>query len=1153
MHLVSTTFHPPSGVLYSLACSFRGSEERYFVVLKTSSLQVFVLQPHGTELVCEKEIWGTPKGLGQLMFSKHLVLGLDIPQARVLILDFNPERSELAVHHTAIVSPLAHRPSLSFNGILVSKQTVCATFYNGHVKLLDIGSKHPYQVKESDLRVHELTIRTMCFTLPASESVLAIVFTDHHGRGRLIGRTASTMNPAPQIPEKELDNIPDLIIPVAIEDGSVDKACGVLLVARKAITFVKTNVNVYADETPEQSSKGKDKVKASRSKSEVKAAIQASTVTVDVPFEDIAAWTQVDGTHLVVGDSFGRMYLLTLSMEPEFAMGVVTLGETSVPSTLAYLSDNTFYVGSHSAPSQLVRISENIVETKPGAQSKKKHPGDGVGHLEIMATHSDNLAPILDATLVDADGSGQSRIASISGDSSGGSLNIIHKGASFRETAILDGLANIDNLFPLKKYYDAAENAFLVATTATTTYFFSISEAGFTFVAPGDFTGISRTARTILINNLALPGTDAVLHVTPNGASVVDLVTGAGISSWNPPKGDIIAAAVDPSTSIACVATSDGTLHCLSIQPADLVRTSNHNFRNKVHSQISALSISGNMVLVSFWGSNEILFMSLPTLQTIEPKPLVETSSASSILLSDLGGTQLYALLACIDGLLITHAVSSTGVPLPGSRRSIPLGGGPIHLTFVPAHGSSGARIVAAGKRAVALSIINGRLAVSALPITDVCAISSLDAPGTGRSVVYATATGLVFGQIEQLDKLNINSFNLGSDSPLRLAHHSGLSIYAVGCMRTASEASNDKYSVRFMDDSTFKDLGRFELKHGEIVTSIAAYTHSELSCVLVGTAIFRPGENEARSGRILAFKANPETGMFRMESSKNVEGEVASIKQLRQRIIACINYGVYVFDLAQEGLGISEPIAKWERGYQMDDVVIRGQIIVVSDRLRSVSVLRLVQEVVNTSDDEDEPMDVDDQNPSVHFETIAMDMHAVWPTSIGILDDDKTIIAAQLDGNILTWEVDGDKLEPRAAYYVGEVINRFIIIPSRTSTGPRPVAFFVTNGGRIGTLSTIEDDDALQLTRLELKMDNAIKGLGDINHADWRAPKRLSSSVKPPPRRGVTDGDFIKKFLELDDTTAKKVLSEGSAAEKIGTVEEEQIRRCLEALSTDQ
>lgn len=96
-----------------------------------------------------------------------------------------------------------------------------------------------------------------------------------------------------------------------------------------------------------------------------------------------------------------------------------------------------------------------------------------------------------------------------------------------------------------------------------------------------------------------------------------------------------------------------------------------------------------------------------------------------------------------------------------------------------------------------------------------------------------------------------------------------------------------------------------------------------------------------------------------------------------------------------KEGLNISEPIAKWERGYQMDDVVIRGDMIVVSDKLRSVSVLRLVRELVNTSDGE--TMDLDDQNSLVHFETVAMDMHAIWPTSIEILDDDKTIIAAQV------------------------------------------------------------------------------------------------------------------------------------------------------------
>ena len=80
-----------------------------------------------------------------------------------------------------------------------------------------------------------------------------------------------------------------------------------------------------------------------------------------------------------------------------------------------------------------------------------------------------------------------------------------------------------------------------------------------------------------------------------------------------------------------------------------------------------------------------------------------------------------------------------------------------------------------------------------------------------------------------------------------------------------------------------------------------------------------------------------------------------------------------------------------------MDDVIIRGDMVVVSDKLRSVSVLRLVREVVNTSDD-GETMDLDDQNSSVHFETVAMDMHAIWPTSVEILDDLRVVVGDNIE-----------------------------------------------------------------------------------------------------------------------------------------------------------
>lgn len=80
------------------------------------------------------------------------MLALDIPQARIVILEYKAQSNQLHVHHTSSVSPLTHRPSVSYSGVLVNNQTVCAAFYNGHVKLLDIEAKEPHKVTESDLR-----------------------------------------------------------------------------------------------------------------------------------------------------------------------------------------------------------------------------------------------------------------------------------------------------------------------------------------------------------------------------------------------------------------------------------------------------------------------------------------------------------------------------------------------------------------------------------------------------------------------------------------------------------------------------------------------------------------------------------------------------------------------------------------------------------------------------------------------------------------------------------------------------------------------------------------------------------------------------------------------------------------------------------------
>jgi hypothetical protein len=77
-----------------------------------------------------------------------------------------------------------------------------------------------------------------------------------------------------------------------------------------------------------------------------------------------------------------------------------------------------------------------------------------------------------------------------------------------------------------------------------------------------------------------------------------------------------------------------------------------------------------------------------------------------------------------------------------------------------------------------------------------------------------------------------------------------------------------------------------------------------------------------------------------------------------------------------------------------VQDIIVRPNMIVVSDRLRSISVIRFIERTQISEPDED--MEAEEDSTILQFETIAMDMRAVWPTSIEVLSDNKTIIASQ-------------------------------------------------------------------------------------------------------------------------------------------------------------
>lgn len=152
----------------------------------------------------------------------------------------------------------------------------------------------------------------------------------------------------------------------------------------------------------------------------------------------------------LLGDKYGRMALLVLDGTPRLALlpigevrYLITLADlrsrfrqTSPSTSLAYLSNQVVFVGSHLGPSQLLRIHQEIVGTSsadtllipagvaavlslsnPDGDDDNESPIDnrkpkGViirskgNHVEVLDTYR-NIAPIMDAVVADTEFSGQ--------------------------------------------------------------------------------------------------------------------------------------------------------------------------------------------------------------------------------------------------------------------------------------------------------------------------------------------------------------------------------------------------------------------------------------------------------------------------------------------------------------------------------------------------------------------------------------------------------------------------------------------------------------------------------------------------------------------------------------------------------------------------
>ncbi|PFH53878.1 hypothetical protein AMATHDRAFT_72908 [Amanita thiersii Skay4041] len=941
--------------------------------------------------------------------------------------------------------------------------------------------------------------------------------------------------------------------------------------------------------------------------------------SIEWPWSDVTAVCSIDNEpfrHLI-GDAYGRLSMLSLDNINEMGLILIPLGETSPATTLTYLTSHVLFVGSHLGDSQVVQISPapvsfldvptlpiptSIKTVSPSslppfnAKGKGKQSADedamdidnemetGTGcilankgsHLTVLETHK-NIAPIIDATLVDIDGGGQHQILTCSGGRSTGALNIVRTGADYQELACIPGLLNITQVWPVKMMWQDELDSHILVSTLHSTSLFRIGERAGNYtlihVKGNSLSGLHSDTPTLAFANVARrvkvgnsPATyqnsPLAVQVTPRGVFLLQLDSVLGayneVSRWVPEgtagfdQRGIVAASINASQVV--VGIGGGRLVAFSI-------TEKNDFRmialREGLSEISAVSCTPldptrcftNHIVVSYWGRN-IVEIFQPTANGFVS--LCKTSSLPylirSLLLYNFGsGTSPksdehypHLLVGLDDGSLVTFVWKEKELK---EKKLVSLGHAPVILAPCTVDGKK--TVLAAGNRATLVSFDKKRLQFSPVSLKDVSAASRYNAPGFSSSLILATPTGLSIGKVGDLDKLHIRTIPFGFDNPRRIVYEPLNKVFGVGCTEVTPARIGEDEATRssfvLLDETTYREISRFRCEDNEEVTSIALFTLNEqdksIPLFCVGTYCYDPNEMEPESGRILVFDVTNGSNMkwadsqLSLFSSTSVKGCVYSLVTVGNTIAAAVNSSVELFRLEVEDAETSMPAYKlkqfvsWNHNYIVSNLAsFNDNSILVGDQISSISLVKLENK---------------------KLKSVARDYGPLWPVSIDA-SSEMDIICANDALNLYTFSLNRHNnrsfLERNGNWHLADLVTKFVhgsLSRDVEEDAPfKPQELYFTSSGRIGVILDIKDNNlSIHLTALERNMGYVTPAIGGESHTRFRSPKNTRGRTDADGLAiGFLDGDFIEQLLTLTGSQdiVDKIVAGSNAPEKL-------------------
>ncbi|KAG6907853.1 hypothetical protein DXG01_007117 [Tephrocybe rancida] len=954
------------------------------------------------------------------------------------------------------------------------------------------------------------------------------------------------------------------------------------------------------DASEAEKARGKEMEREARAKK-----VQGS---VEWPWSEVTAVCAVDPLipRYIISDIYGRISLLSLENVKEQGLILVPVGEASPASSLTYLTNQTIYLGSHIGDSQLLQISPTPVSSltaptlpipsdvktvtpsmlsRPTTRDKGKaratddspprDPTKGVvvettGSFLNVVENFKNIAPIVDAIIVDTDGSGEQQVVTCSGGANRGSLNVVRNGAGFKELASVPGLTDVVNVWSIRDESEGIHDSHILVSTLKATHLLRINDTGgnttLTYTKDTETSGLVINYPTLAFGSVPLAtahNSQRAVQVTNNGVRLLeyDIVfrTYQTIGEWKIVDGSEVVAA-DVNASQVFLALKTGRFVGLVVEDQGFRLTLDNGVKRKgPFSEISAISCApldptkrfSNHLVLSYWDTKTIQIFSftadgLVLQSTTAPLP----AFARSVLLYDFGldgiDHRYYLLAGLADGSVAYFAWKDKQL---SDKKIVPLGQLPVALSACQIDGKRA--VFAAGNRATVFSWEKKRLHNSPIMLRDVVTAAPLSTASFGPSLVLATPTALFIGRVQDLDKMHIRSIPLGLDNPSRITYEPNLKVFGVGIVRAVPNRIGDlqwtKSSFRLLDHITFATLANFNCEDTERLSAVATYApeidgkSNPVFCVGVYT---ETTELEPNEGRLLILSASTSEQskisslQFSHVATADVKGCVFAISFIKDTIIAAVNSSVMAFKLkSSDGILTLEALSAWNHNYIVSSLATYDNRIIVGDQLSSVSLLEIVDGKINN---------------------VSRDYGPIWPVAVEASDKD-SILGANV------------RLLSLSMFSFLKKSLRSLRLDSSKNVGLEASHVFFSSSGRIGVIVEVTEPTlSLHLTALQRNLAGAIAGVGGDSHTRWivltfsllhaylrfarfRAPKnKKGRSDADPSAFGFIDGDFVEQFLtHMSSLENIEMIMTGNSDPERLTMPIEEIQAVLEHLQS--